>query len=158
MIPSYPRLGWRWDLEKRKGGREERFIRRTHTQRGERVRGAYGREGVNEVGRNSSFFFPCWRREERKGKGRKHTLGPQWNRFAWINFHSIEWLLLYVLLSSFPFFRRVSFPRRCDLTWCRDRIWMDYWLGRVDLKIRMNYYRETFLTHVKNFWFTRRWD
>lgn len=80
MIPSYPRLVER-GLGKEGGrGGGERFIRCTHTQRGKRVREAYGREGVNEVGRNSSFFLPlCWRgsKERRKGKKPvKHT-GPR---------------------------------------------------------------------------------
>lgn len=68
-------------------------------------------------------------------------------------------LCLCVLFFSFLSIFFLAFPsRRCDLTWCGTRIWMD-WLERVDfnrvaLKIRMNY-RGTCFNIVKNlFWFT----
>lgn len=169
MIPSYPRLVERGLGKEGRGGGGRREIYSLHAHATwQTCTWGIWTWGCQQSRKKFQFLFsPLLERKEgkkeRKETGETHW--SSWNRFAWINFHSIEWLpplllslCLCVLFFSFLSIFFLAFPsRRCDFTWCGTRIWMD-WLERVDfnrvgLKIRMNY-RGTCFNIMKNpFWF-----
>lgn len=117
MIPSYPRLGWRWDLEKREGGREGRdlFVARTRNVANVYVGHMDVRVSTKSEEIPVSFSLAG---EGRKGKerGETHT-GPSVKQIRMNKFplHRVTATLHSPLLFSFFSSRFLSQEMRFDL-------------------------------------------